>query len=75
MGQGTRLERYVQTDATPFLGLSGGPLMDANGDVLGILTAAFGKGAAFAVPAELAWPVAGKLAEGGSIKRGYLGIA
>lgn len=74
MGRGTRLERYVQTDATPFLGLSGGPLMDANGDVLGILTAAFGKGAAFAVPAELAWPVAGKLAEGGSIKRGYLGI-
>lgn len=74
MGRGTRLERYVQTDATPFLGLSGGPLMDANGDVLGILTAAFGKGAAFAVPAELAWPVAGKLAEDGSIKRGYLGI-
>lgn len=74
MGRGARLERYVQTDATPYLGLSGGPLVDGKGDVLGILTAAFGKGSAFAVPAELAWRVAGKLAEGGSIKRGYLGI-
>ena len=74
MGRGARLERYVQTDATPYLGLSGGPLVDSKGDVLGILTAAFGKGSAFAVPAELAWAVAKKLAEGGSIKRGYLGI-
>jgi S1-C subfamily serine protease len=74
MGRGARLERYVQTDATPYLGLSGGPLVDAKGDVLGVLTAAFGRGAAFAVPAGLAWPVAGKLAKGGSIKRGYLGI-
>ena len=74
MGRGARLERYVQTDATPYLGLSGGPLVDSKGDVLGILTAAFGKGSAFAVPAQLAWRVAGKLAEGGSIKRGYLGI-
>lgn len=74
MGRGARLERYVQTDATPFLGLSGGPLVDAKGDVLGILTAAFGRGTAFAVPAGLAWPVAAKLAEGGSMKRGYLGI-
>ncbi|MDP9480760.1 MAG: hypothetical protein M3R38_34710 [Actinomycetota bacterium] len=31
-------------------------------------------GVSAAVPAELAWPVARKLAEGGSIKRGYLGI-
>ena len=73
-GRGARLERYAQTDATPFLGLSGGTLIDAHGDVLGILTTAFGKGAMFAVPADLAWRVAGTLAESGSTKRGYLGI-
>ena len=73
-GRGARLERYAQTDATPFLGLSGGVLIDAHGDVLGILTTAFGKGAMFAVPADLAWRVAGTLAESGSTKRGYLGV-
>src|SRR5918998_2801380 len=35
-GRGTRLERYVQTDATPYPGFSGGPLINAVGDVLGI---------------------------------------
>lgn len=74
MGRGARLERYVQTDATPFLGLSGGALVDARGGVLGILTTAFGKGAMFAVPADLAWRVAGSLAERGSTRRGYLGV-
>ncbi len=74
MGRGARLERYAQTDATPFLGLSGGALVDARGGVLGILTTAFGKGAMFAVPADLAWRVAGALAERGSTRRGYLGV-
>ena len=74
MGRGARLERYAQTDATPFLGLSGGALIDARGGVLGILTTAFGKGAMFAVPSDLAWRVAGSLAERGSTKRGYLGV-
>ena len=73
-GRGARLEKYVQTDATPFLGLSGGALIDARGDVLGILTTAFGKGAMFAVPSDLAWRVAGALAERGSTRRGYLGV-
>ena len=73
MGRGGRLERYVQTDATPFSGLSGGTLVDSEGDVLGILTTAPGRGALFAVPAELAWRFAGKLAWRGSTRRGYIG--
>jgi S1-C subfamily serine protease len=73
-GRGTRLERYVQTDATPYPGLSGGPLLDVAGEVLGILTAAFGSSVAFAVPADLAWGVASKLEAGGTVERGYLGI-
>jgi S1-C subfamily serine protease len=72
--RGARLERYIQTDATPYPGFSGGPLVDARGNVLGIMTTGLARGAALAIPAELAWRVAKTLEERGSIKRGYLGI-
>ncbi len=72
--RGGRLERYVQTDATPYPGLSGGALVDAWGGVIGVLTTGLARGAALAIPADLAWRVAGTLSEGGSVKRGYLGI-
>jgi serine protease DegQ len=72
--RGTRLERYIQTDATPYPGFSGGPLIDARGNVLGIMTTGLARGAALAIPAELAWRVAKTLEERGSVKRGYLGI-
>ena len=72
--RGPRLERYIQTDASPYPGLSGGPLVDVEGKVVGIMVAGWGRGAAFAVPADLAWRVAGTLQERGTVKRGYLGI-
>ena len=73
-GRGARLERYVQTDATPYPGFSGGPLIDAEGAVLGITALGLARGVVLAVPAEVAWRVAGTLSERGSVKRGYLGI-
>jgi serine protease DegQ len=72
--RGPRLERFIQTDATPYPGFSGGPLIDARGKVLGILVSGWGRGAAFAIPADIAWRTAGTLHERGSVKRGYLGI-
>jgi len=72
--RGPRLERYIQTDATPYPGFSGGPLIDVRGNVLGILVSGWGRGAAFAIPADLALRTAGALSERGSVKRGYLGI-
>ncbi len=72
--RGPRLERYIQTDATPYPGFSGGPLIDARGNVLGIMTTGLARGAALAIPSELAWRVAKSLEERGSVKRGYLGI-
>jgi serine protease DegQ len=68
------LERYYRTDTTPYPGFSGGPLVDAEGRVLGLNTSGFGRGAAITIPAEIAWKVADELAKHGSIKRGYLGI-
>jgi len=73
-GRGTRLEKYIQTDATPYPGFSGGPLIDAGGAVLGITALGLARGVAFAVPSGVAWRVAGALSERGSVKRGYLGI-
>ena len=73
-GRGARLERYIQTDVTPYPGFSGGPLINAEGAVLGITALGLARGVALAVPSEAAWPVAGALEERGSVKRGYLGI-
>ncbi|HVA24975.1 MAG TPA: trypsin-like peptidase domain-containing protein [Chloroflexota bacterium] len=73
-GRGLSLEQFIRTDATPYPGFSGGPLIDASGAVLGITTTAFG-GAALAIPQTLAWRVAAALTEHGTPKRGYIGIS
>ena len=74
VGRWARMERFIQTDATPYPGLSGGPLVDARGKVLGVLTSGWSRNATLAVPADIAWRVAKSLESGGSVKRGYLGI-
>jgi len=75
MGRGGTLERYIRTDATPYPGFSGGPLIDAQGGVLGITTTGLASGVALAVPASIAWSIAETLVQQGYIKRGYLGIS
>ncbi|MCU0493604.1 MAG: S1C family serine protease [Chloroflexaceae bacterium] len=73
--RGGMLEQYIQTDATPYPGFSGGPLIDPSGTALGLLTTGLVNGVALAVPMEIAWRVAATLAQHGSVKRGYLGIS
>lgn len=68
------LERYYRIDASPYPGFSGGPLVDVEGNVLGLNTSGFGPGMFVTIPAELAWKTAAELAKHGSLKRGYLGI-
>ncbi|GAC1407580.1 MAG: trypsin-like peptidase domain-containing protein [Ktedonobacteraceae bacterium] len=74
-GRGATLDRYIRTDATPYPGFSGGPLIDLNGSVIGILTTGLVNGVALAVPANLVKSIADTLATQGYIKRGYLGIS
>jgi len=71
---GGRLDRYIQTDATPYPGLSGGALVNVHGRVMGVVTSGTSRGISLAVPADLAWRTASTLAEQGSVKRGYLGV-
>ena len=68
------IDRYIRTDTTPFPGFSGGPLVDAEGLVIGLNTSGFGHGVALTIPADLAWKVAEQLAKHGSVRRGYLGV-
>ena len=68
------LDSTYRTDTTPYPGFSGGPLIDAEGRVLGLNTSGFGRGSSVTIPAEIAWKVAEQLAAHGSIKRGFLGI-
>lgn len=72
--RGGLLERYLRTDATPYPGFSGGPLVDVAGRVLGINTSGLARGASLAIPARLAWQTAETLARHGRMRRGYLGI-
>ncbi|GAC1364382.1 MAG: trypsin-like peptidase domain-containing protein [Herpetosiphon sp.] len=75
MGRGAVLERYFRTDATPYPGFSGGPLVDAAGAVLGMITTGLARGMTLAIPAAVALRVAETLSKQGKIKRGYLGIS
>jgi S1-C subfamily serine protease len=68
------LDKYIRTDATPYPGFSGGPLVDAEGRVVGVNTSGFGRGVTLTIPADYAWKMADQLARTGSVKRGYLGV-
>ena len=73
-GRGGMLERYIRTDSISYPGFSGGPLVAADGTVLGINTSGLSSGSAITIPADVAWKVADALLKHGRIKRGYLGI-
>jgi len=75
MARGATLERYIRTDAIPYPGFSGGPLINTQGEVLGITTTGLVNSATLAIPTAIAWGIAETLAQQGFIKRGYLGIS
>jgi S1-C subfamily serine protease len=73
-GRGGMLERYIRTDSISYPGFSGGPLVAADGTVLGVNTSGLANGAAVTIPADIAWRIADTLVKHGRIKHGYLGI-
>jgi len=72
-GRGGMLEKYIKSDVVSYPGFSGGPLINGDGQVLGLNTSGFG-GGAITIPADVVWKVADTLVKHGKIKRGYLGI-
>ncbi len=72
--RGGLLDEYVQTETTPYPGFSGGPLVNTEGEVLGLNTSGLTRGSALTIPVKGAWRIADALAKHGSVKRGYLGV-
>ncbi len=83
-------EDFIQTDAAINMGNSGGPLVNLDGEVIGINTAIVtagadrglgGRGSAgfvgigFAVPSKLAKHVMEEIVSSGKVTRGYIGVA
>lgn len=70
-------DNYIQTDAAINVGNSGGPLLNARGEAVGIATAVSqqGQGISFAVPSSTARDILPQLKEQGRVARGYLGIS
>lgn len=67
---------FIQTDASINPGNSGGPLLNLNGEVVGINTAivARGQGIGFAIPVNMAQGIIDQLKAHGSVTRGWLGV-
>ncbi|NLC63496.1 MAG: trypsin-like serine protease [Thermoanaerobacterales bacterium] len=66
----------IQTDASINPGNSGGPLLDRNGEVIGINTikASQAEAIGFAIPVNVAKPIVNSIIKKGSFQRPYLGI-
>lgn len=73
-GRGGLLDEYIQTETTSYPGFSGGPLVNTEGEVLGLNTSGLTHGSALTIPVKFAWRIADALAKHGSVKRGYLGV-
>jgi serine protease Do len=72
-------EDFIQTDAAINPGNSGGPLVNLDGEVVGMNTAIFSgsggyMGVGFAIPINLAKQITQQLLEKGEVTRGFLGI-
>jgi S1-C subfamily serine protease len=69
-----RIDRLVRLDGGLFAGLSGGPVFDARGHVIGIANGALVRGGAVVVPAATIDRVIDELLARGRVARPYLGI-
>jgi S1-C subfamily serine protease len=79
LGSTIRIKDFLQTDAAINPGSSGGPLIDLQGDVIGINTAiashsGSNSGVAFSIPINLAKRIVTQMLQQGTVQRGYLGM-
>ncbi len=74
-GGGGIIDRYVQTDLVMYPGFSGGPLVGADGALIGLNTSALARGVSVAAPTVTLARVADTLLAHGRVRRGYLGVS
>lgn len=71
---GGQVDHYLQTDVVMYPGFSGGPLVNAAGQVVGINTSALSRGTSLALPAPTVRQVVETLMAHGQVRRGFLGV-
>jgi S1-C subfamily serine protease len=76
---GFQIDEVIQTDAAINHGNSGGPLLNANGDVIGVNAQIESEsggnvGIGFAIPIDTVKDVAGQIIKDGKVEHAYLGI-
>ena len=71
-----RFQDFIQTDASINPGNSGGPLVNTDGEVVGIATAvsAAGQGLGFAIPINMVREILPSLVQKGRVERSWLGV-
>src|SRR5215472_3410572 len=71
--QGARVDRWLRLDLNPFTGFSGGPIVNARGEAIGMATSG-PRRSAVTIPASTVNRVVEQLVQRGRIARGYLGV-
>lgn len=80
-GKGGRDQRrnqfgnFLKSDAAMLPGFSGGPLVDAWGEILGLNSSTLGRGSGFTLPNETIDKVVASLQQHGRVRRGFLGVS
>jgi serine protease Do len=72
----SRYEDFIQTDASINPGNSGGPLLNIQGEVIGINTAIinYAQSIGFSIPSNMVSHIVAQLVEHGEVHRGWLGV-
>jgi S1-C subfamily serine protease len=71
--QGARVDRWLRLDLNPFTGFSGGPIVNARGEVIGMATSG-PRRSVVTIPSSTVTRVVDQLLQRGRISRGYLGV-
>jgi S1-C subfamily serine protease len=72
--RGGKIDPFVRLDISAYPTLSGGPALDAEGKVIGLVSTGLSRSSIFAVTSSTINRIAGKLSEQGYVSRGFLGV-
>ena len=71
---GARISHFVRADLVMYPGFSGGPIVDADGRVVGLATSALSRDGGIALTRTTVGPTVAAIMKHGSVRRGYLGV-
>jgi S1-C subfamily serine protease len=72
--RGGQVERFIRPDVNIYVGFSGGALVDADGNLIGLNTSGLTRGTGVTLPVSTISRVAGEILNNGRVRRGFLGV-